>query len=330
MKDKKFAFGVVCVAIGGIGWGASGVCSEFLFKEYSIDAAWITSVRMLLSGIILLAASLIISGKSKTGEIDNQNRRLEKGSNRGKDGNDSAVYRTFGILTHKKDLMPLLMFALVGLLLCQYAYLAAIKYSNSGTATVLQNLNVVFMIITVSVWKRTRMEGNQIIAVILAVIGTYLIATKGSFGELVISLGGLIWGLLAAAGIVVYTLISQGIVERWGNMVVTGWGMLIGGTVLTIATKAWYIPENFDFIAFLVVAVIVLIGTAGGFSLFLQGVKYIGPVRGSLIACLEPVTATVLSVLWLGTHFGIAEIIGFCAVLATVFIAALGGNKQNK
>lgn len=323
MKDKKFAFGIACVAIGGIGWGASGVCSEFLFKEYSVDAEWITSIRMILSGIILLTASFFtLKFRKQTAKPLAENRQNTKPDSPGK--------QIFGILTNKKDLTSLLMFAILGLLICQYAYLAAIKYSNSGTATVLQNLNVVFMIITVAVWKRTRMESNQIIAVILAVIGTYLIATKGSLGELVISPRGLIWGLLAAGGIVIYTLISQEIIEKWGNMVVTGWGMLIGGTVLTIATKAWYVPEGFDFTAFIVVAFIVLVGTAGGFSLFLHGVKYIGPVRGSLIACLEPVTATVLSVLWLGTHFGIAEIIGFCAVLATVFITALGGSTTQE
>ena len=74
-----------------------------------------------------------------------------------------------------------------------------------------------------------------------------------------------------------------------------------------------------------------VIGTAGGFSLFLEGVKYIGPVKGTLIGCLEPASATVLSALCLGTHFGAMELMGFCAIMATVFMdkgLGMSGNRQ--
>ena len=98
--------------------------------------------------------------------------------------------------------------------------------------------------------------------------------------------------------------------------------MLIGGIILSIASKAWIVPDNLDVKALVIIAVIVVIGTAGGFSLFLEGVKYIGPVKGTLIACLEPATATVLSALCLGTHFGAMELTGFCAIMATVFMSA--------
>ena len=57
------------------------------------------------------------------------------------------------------------------------------------------------------------------------------------------------------------------------------------------------------------------------FSLFLQGIRYIGPVKATLIGCLEPATATVLSAVFLGTRFGVMEMIGFGAILGTVFLS---------
>ena len=49
---------------------------------------------------------------------------------------------------------------------------------------------------------------------------------------------GLLFGLLAAAGVVSYTLLSRPIIASWGNLTITGWGMLIGGLVLFLFTKA--------------------------------------------------------------------------------------------
>lgn len=133
--------------LGGVSWGISGVCSQYLFTQYDLSADWLTAIRMLLSGILLLVLAF---RKEHT--------------------------RIFKIWTKGKDTFWLIAFALAGLLLCQYTFLAAIKHSNSATATVLQSLNVVLM----AVWNKKMMSRIQIAAIVLAFSGTYLIATKGS------------------------------------------------------------------------------------------------------------------------------------------------------
>ena len=233
--------GFLFASLGSIGWGISGVCSQYLFTKYDLRADWLTAVRMLLSGLVLL---LLVFRKEKM--------------------------RTFTIWKNRKDVGQLLAFALFGLLMCQYTFLGAIKYSNSATATVLQSLNVIFM-----------------------------------------------------AGVVIYTLLSRPIISDWGNLSVTGWGMLIGGLVLFLGTRAWILPANLDSAAWLMITVIVLIGTAVGFSAFLEGVRYIGPVKATLIGCLEPVSATVFPALFLGTRFSVAELLGFGLILLTVFLSVL-------
>ena len=293
MKGNLFA------AAGAAGWGISGVCSQYLFSEYQVESGWLTAVRMLLSGVILLG---IVLPREK--------------------------HMVFGIINNKKDLLWLLAFAILGLLYCQYSFLAAIAHSNSGTATILQSLNVVMMAAVMAVWNRSGIGRRQGAAVFLAVLGTYLVATHGNPSEMQLSSAGLAWGLSAAAGVVLYTLLSRPIVRRWGNLTVTGWGMLIGGIVLGAAVKVWRIPGNLDLFAVLIIAVIVLIGTAAGFSLFLQGIRYIGPEKATLIGCLEPASATFLSAVFLGTQFGPVEIMGFAAILGTVFLSMNGPKRQ--
>ena len=295
MNKKNYIRGILFASAGSIGWGVSGVCSQYLFMEYDLDSGWLTAVRMVLSGIALLIIAMPGEGR--------------------------GILR---IWTSRCDIMWLLAFALLGLLMCQYTFLGAVKYSNSATATVLQSLNVIIMAVLVAARNRKRMSAAQTAAVFLALAGTYLIATGGNPGSMDLSAAGLIFGILAAVGVVTYTLLSRPIISTHGNLPVTGWGMLIGGAVLFLASGAWIIPEGLDLTAWVMIAIIVLIGTAGGFSAFLEGVRYIGPVKATLIGCLEPASATVLSSLFLRTRFMPAELIGFCAIILTVFLSVSG------
>lgn len=292
MKKSNNIRGYMFAILGGLSWGISGVSSQYLFMKYNVSADWLTAVRMLLSGILLLMLAL-----------------------------PKEHMRVFKIWKKGRDVLWLVAFALAGLLMCQYTFLAAIKYSNSATATVLQSLNVVLMAVVMAVWNKKKMSKIQTAAIILAISGTYLIATKGSLTSMDISAAGLMFGLLAAVGVVSYTLLSRPIIATWGNLTITGWGMLIGGSVLFIITKAWIFPTNLDIPAWILIAVIVIIGTAVGFSVFLESVKYIGPVKSTLLGCLEPASATVLSAVMLGTRFTVIELIGFAFVVGTVFLS---------
>ena len=300
MKNNSKMRGLFFASLGAMSWGISGVCSQYLFMNYDVDSSWLTAIRMVLSGILLLILSAY---KDKD--------------------------KLIKIWTIPKDVGWLFAFAILGLLMCQYTYVSAIKYSDSATATVLQSLNVVIMIVFMSIVTRTKMKFSQILAVFLAVLGTYLISTGGNPRNMTISTAGLIFGLLSAVGVITYTLFSRPIIVKWGNILVTGWGMLIGGLVISIITKAWIIPKGLDFIAWLMIVIIIVVGTAGGFSIFLEGVKHIGPVKATLIGCLEPASATLLAAIFLGMRFSLVELTGFFCILLTVFLSVKDKEAEN-
>ena len=293
--------GLLLAAFGSTSWGVSGVCSQYLFMTYDIDSSWLTAIRMVYSGIALLI--IAIPGEST---------------------------RIFNIWKKWSDVKNLLIFGLFGLLLCSYSYLTAVRFSNSATATVLQNLNVVFMAVIMVLWHKSHISIYHIVAIVLAVLGTYLIATGGDPASMKLSPAGLLFGLLAAFGVVTYTLLSRPVVKKWGNLLATGWGMLAGGMVIFFTSKAWVLPPGFDMFAWIMLFMIVLIGGAFGFAAFLEGVRYIGPVKATLIGTLEPASATVLSALFLGTRFSLPELAGFCLIILTVFISATKDSNFEK
>ena len=52
-KMSRTALGVLCTVLGGVFWGLSGSCGQFLFENYGVQSIWLTAVRMLFAGIVL-------------------------------------------------------------------------------------------------------------------------------------------------------------------------------------------------------------------------------------------------------------------------------------
>lgn len=289
---SKTTLGILYCVAGALSWGFSGACVEALFKNYVIDPLWVTSARMTVTGALLCLWLAM----------------------------QPAKYNLLEPLRDKQSLKELLVFAIGGLLLCQFAYLSAIRYSNAGTATVLQSLEVVVVAVYVCITTHTAPSKRVQLSVLLALVGVWLLATGGDFGSMRLTTLGLIWGLIDAVSGATYSLSARAPVQRWGSLRVTGLGMLIGGTAMLVLSQSWYIPAGMDLRGWLLVGVIALLGTLGAFVLFLEGIRLVGAVKASVLACLEAVFASLLSAVWLGSSFSATDLVGFAMILATVFL----------
>lgn len=74
---------------------------------------------------------------------------------------------------------------------------------------------------------------------------------------------------------------------------------------------------------------IVLFGTICAFYFYLTGVKLVGAAGASMLACIEPVAATVISVVWLKVRFQMIDLLGFVFVISTVFIISWNQMKED-
>jgi len=294
MAAENVKRGMVCATIGALSWGLSGTCGQYLFMHYTIDALLLTNIRMLGAGIVLMI--LVISLQRHT---------------------------LTALLHNRRDMAQLAAFSVLGLVTCQLTYLSAIQYANSGTATVLQSLNVALMSCIAAIRFRRWPDRWQMIAIFLALAGVFLIATGGQIQTMVISPQGLFWGIGAAIGSILYTVLPHKQIRKWGTLPVNALGMLIGGIVLTICLRPWQIAMNLDTAGIFAIAFIVLIGTVASFTLFLRGVGDIGPVKATFIGTLEPVSATLSSLLFLGTPFSFTDFVGFACIIATVYLITM-------
>lgn len=284
---KGYAFAL----LGGSFWGVGGTFMEFLYRNYDISPEWLTDMRLLIAGGLMSLMVIIKKGP-----------------------------RAFDILQDKNTLKGLLLFGIAGIMFCQYTYITAISYTNAPTATILQYIGPALVMLYICYKERRMPSANEILALCLVMIGIFLIATHGDVTNLVISKQGLYWGLASAVGLVIYNVLPGKMIKQWGCFTVIGFAMFIGAIFINIATMRWNLHADLDLIGYLALMFIIVFGTIISFTLYLESVNIIGAVRASLLSSIEPVSATVISVLWLGTSFTLMDCIGFVCIITTVFL----------
>ena len=292
------AKGSLMAAAGAACWGFSGCCGQFLFEERGVQAPWLVTLRLVIAGIFLIINGFILSGK------DN-----------------------LRIFYKKADRIHLILFGLAGITFCQFSYFMAVQSSNAGTATVLQYLSPVLILLWLCIKEMRFPGGVELLTILLSLTGVFLIGTHGNLSDLQLSEEGLFWGLMAAVAAVIYTVLPGTLVNRYGICQVLGYGMLMGGVVLSIFVKPWRVSLVWDGATIAALFGVILVGTALAFGLYLKGVSMIGPLKGSLISGLEPVSSILISVFWLGTVFTLPDFLGFILILAAVAILAGAGKK---
>lgn len=291
MKLSTMQKGVILTILGATCWGLSGVLGEYLLNVSKIDSTWVIATRLFYAGLIMV---IMLRVKNK-----------------------ESLFKVF---SDKKDTLRLMNFSFLGLLICQGTYFLAIKYTNAGMATVIQFTGpVMIMAYYCAINKRLPMP-REVIAIVASLFGVILMATHLDFSKLNISTLGLFWGIFSAIGLASYNISSIRLTKKYGVMPIMAWGLLIAGSVVYIGTGSFYIPENFSTLDFLCMSGVILIGTIASFSMYLEGIKLIGAVTGSIIGCFEPIAAIVFSFLLLGTTFSILDLIGAACILSAVVV----------
>lgn len=289
--------GVASALIGAIAWGFSGTCVQYLFAEASFDALLITTIRQFGAGLVFMAVLLL---------------------------RDRALLKA--MWGDRDTRRQLLIFGSFGLFLNSTVYSQTVGITNAGTATVLQSLSIVIVLVVSCLRNRRMPKLLEIAALVCAFAAVFLISTGGDPGTLQLPLMGLLFGLASAFACAFYTSYPKGLMSRYGSFATTGAGMMVGGiTGLVVWTVTGGVARGIppiDGTTAGVLAIATLIGTFGAYWLYLNGISIVGPVAGNMLGAAEPVSATVISALWLGTSFAWSDWAGLVLMVATIILVA--------
>lgn len=289
MNSRVFAYiAALCAAII---WGVNGTMVQYLVLNKEINIEWLITVRLLIPGAILLLISCFSSKKNQI--ID--------------------------VWKNGKDALALLVFS-VAMIAVQYTFFATIKASNAATATIIQYLAPVLIALYYTFVNLKRPSQKEMIALVLALIGIFLLATGGNINTITISGTAIVWGLLSAVGLAFYAIQPVRLLKEYSANIVIGWAMLLGGILFSFVHAPWDVSGKWDLTTLSLISFIILIGGLLAFSLYLRSVKMIGGYITTLLTSVEPLTATIIAIVWLKVAFGIPELIGGVCVISTVFL----------
>ena len=286
--------GVLMAVIGSIFWGGSGVAAQFILQEKGMTADYLTAVRTIVAGILLLSIDAFINKNN-----------------------------IFAIWKDKESRHRLLAFGVLGMMSVQYTYFVAIECSNAPTATIIQYLMPIIILAWFSITERKLPSLSQVICAIMAIFGTALLVTHGSLTALAISDKALFWGILSAFAAAFYTVQPRWLLMRWPSPQVIGWAMLIGGAAISLIYPPLSYPGIVDTPALLSLAYICVLGTAASFWLYVTSTKYILAQEASILNATEPLASIVFSIILLDVMFELPEIIGSLLIIMPIIYITL-------
>ena len=300
MMKRYEIIGIILTLLGATLWGVSGTSVQFVGNFRNMNLEWLLTMRLITAGLLTVLYGWIRQGNA-----------------------------IFNVFRNWRDTLGLVIFGVFGMALCQYTYFRSIVIAGAGIATVLQYLAPSMIIIYLLVRYGKRPSTGEIISVILALAGTICLMGNNGFSFESFRSDVLFWGLLSAVGVAVYSVSPVRLVATYGTIPIVGFGMLLSGLVAAVLFQQPHSCATWDVWTVLGCFNVVFLGTIVSFNAYLEGVKRIGAVSGSILSSIEPISAAFFGWALLGNQFNWVGILGMAMIIATVIIIALEKRGQS-
>ena len=300
MMKRYEIIGIILTLLGATLWGVSGTSVQFVGNFRNMNLEWLLTMRLITAGLLTVLYGWIRQG--------------------------SAIFNVF---RNWRDTLGLVIFGVFGMALCQYTYFRSIVIAGAGIATVLQYLAPSMIIIYLLVRYGKRPSTGEIISVILALAGTICLMGNNGFSFESFRSDVLFWGLLSAVGVAVYSVSPVRLLATYGTIPIVGFGMLLSGLVAAALFEQPHSYATWDVWTVVGCFNVVFLGTIVSFNAYLEGVKRIGAVPGSILSSIEPISAAFFGWALLGNQFNWVGILGMAMIIATVIIIALEKRGQS-
>ncbi len=227
-----------------------------------------------------------------------------------------------GFRIRRADLPLFLGYGFFGVGLNYVGYFYALKFTTVATAiTLLYTYPALVVLVSFFVFHEPVTAG-KVAALALSFLGILFTALGTSSGSMAWNPRGLIFGLLAAGGNVVYTLTGKRAQATYSALTALFYSFLFGATAL----GAFYFIElgptlkvNTEIL--LVVLVIALVPTLTGYGLYTFSLRFAEAGKSSIMTSIEPAVAIFLAYLFLRETVTSTQIFGTALIIGGVIIS---------
>lgn len=293
----KRSVALIFVGLAGVFWASSGVAVQDFFTHSEKTAMELTNIRMCVAGLILIT----MSSRRKNFGLS-----LEKLNESPKLWFDVAIY------------------GIIGVMFMQFTYFQAISIGGAAATTVICYACPAMVVLWESIYHRNFPKRGEVLAVILAMSGVFLLVTGGNLTKLLVPLGCVIWSLASGAAFAFSAIFPKHLfAKKIDAYFLTGAGMFIGGLSTFFLIENWNWAGFFGSEVLFDVIWIIIFGTVAAFSIFNAGLKFLTPEEASITATTEPAASVVISWAIFGTKFGLIESFGIILVLLAIIMPSI-------
>lgn len=299
--QKKIFKGTLYSLFSGLIWGICGILGEYFFTHYPVSSGWITSMRLLVAGSLVLALSTF-----------------------------QLRGRLLDIWKDKKNYLPFLAYAILGIFSVQFFFYLCVEYSNATTATILQFISPVFILFYNRIVYQKKASITAILYVLIAMLGVFLMATKGDLSQLSMTPLALVTGLLSAVGVMFNVILPQRFARHYGFVPTVGWGMILAGLFSNLLYPVHHVTFQLDATSLLICLIIAVFGTAFAFFLSMKAVSLVSPLVVSVVSASEPLSSALLSVLFLGLVLDGFLVLAMILIIVPMVFLSIEEAKEGK
>ena len=291
VKQREFT-GSILVILAAMSWGFSGIFVRF-FSALGVSTMHLTLFKVGFAGLVLLAYCLLFD-------------------------RDALKVRW-------QDLWVFLCSGLVSMVFFTWAYFSTIQATSmSAAATLLYAAPAIVMLLSALLFKEA-LTRRKVLACVLAFAGCALVS--GFVGDAApLPLRAVITGFLSALGYALYSIFGKiAIGKGYRTNTITTYTFLfaiLGSLVFlrpaeirTAALAGGSIPK-FVLMAILMSVVVSLLP----YMLYTNGLERVPAGKASIMASVEPVTATVVGAI---AFHEIPDVYGFLGIALVLFAIAL-------
>ena len=283
---------MIFVGAAGIFWASSGVAVQDFFAHSEKSAMELTNVRMCTAGALLMA----IAARRKN------------------------FWRSLGLLNrHGRLWLDVVVYGVIGVMFMQFTYFQAISIGGAAATTVITYACPAMVVLWESAYHRKFPKRGEVLAVVLAMSGVFLLVTGGNPTKMLVPIGCVVWSLLSGAAFAFSAIFPKHLfAKKIDPYFLTGVGMFIGGLTTFALIDDWSWAPFAAADVFFDVMWIIVFGTVAAFLSFNAGLRFLTPEEASITATTEPAASVVISRIIFGTAFGVVESVGIVLVMLAI------------
>ncbi|WP_408009674.1 DMT family transporter [Pseudalkalibacillus sp. A8] len=283
---KKWAY--VLIALGAALWGLIAIFVEGLYA-YGFTAIQVVAIRVIVAALILIVFVLL---------------------------KDPKLFKV-----HWRDSIYFIGTGIFSIVFFNWCLFTAIQETSIAVAAILLYTAPAIVTIISRFLFKEWFTKRKLIALFMTLFGCTFVIGLIPGGSSSVSIYGVIVGLGSGLGYALYSIFGKYALSKYSSLTVITYTFIFASVAMIPTTGLWRMTNELQEPGVMLNAVgIGFISTVLAFMLYTFGLQFVESSRASITATVEPVVATLVSVVLFQEQLTVWQLVGIFLVLSAVMI----------